>query len=99
MFVGVTHVDFDMAADADHEVGDRETIVPQFHHLSAGAGDRRVDERERFAGVKKDHAPPSADLRGGYPSAEAVLLAEIIERRGQIADQFASFVRMNISYR
>jgi hypothetical protein len=86
MLVGVTNVDFDMAADADHEVGDRETIVPQLHRFAAGAGYRRIDERERFADVEKDQAAADADLRGGYPSAEAVLQAEIVERHGQIAD-------------
>ena len=96
MLVGVTHVNFDVAADADHEVGDRETIVPQLHHLAAGASDCRIDEREGFADVEKDHAAPDADLRSGYSTAEAVLFAEIVERRGQVADQFTSFARFNV---
>src|SRR5262245_16395070 len=99
MLVGVTHINFEVSADTDHEVGDRETIVPQFHHLTAGAGDRRVDEGERFSNVEKDQAAADADLGGGYPAAEAVLFTETVERRGEIADQFAGFARMNINHR
>ena len=86
MGVEVADAYLKMPPDTYHEIWKRETIVPQLHHLAAGASDRRIDERERFADVEKDHAPSDADLRGGYSSAEVVSPAEIVERRSQVAN-------------
>lgn len=84
--------DAEVAAQADHEIGEREAVVPHFEGFGALFPADGVDELVATAiGFEEDDAERLADLDGADAASEAVAAAEIGEGVGEVGEDAPDF--------
>ncbi len=84
-----------VAAEVDHEIGEREAVVPNLEGFSALLQIRGIDELVAASiHVEEDDAEGLADLDGADAAAEAVAAAEIGEGVFEIREDAPRFRRI-----
>src|SRR5262245_557662 len=99
--IQVLYFDLSRPRNADHQIGEAETVIPQFHSGITGPDDFGIDKRSAESDrlhSNKYHAVKNTDLRRCFPSPVPRRLAKACKRVAKFSGKKINLERSHIIY-